>query len=94
VVGDAPVYVSFDVDVLDPSVTPGTGTPEAGGLSARQAIAMLTGLAGLNVVGGDVVEVAPAYDPSISTALTAAQILFEILCLMALSPDQPTTTSA
>jgi agmatinase len=90
VVGDAPVYVSFDVDVLDPSVTPGTGTPEAGGLSARQAIAMLTGLAGLNVVGGDVVEVAPAYDPSISTALTAAQILFEILCLMVLSPDQPT----
>lgn len=88
VVGDAPVYVSFDVDVLDPSITPGTGTPEAGGLSARQAIAMLTGLAGLNVVAGDVVEVAPAYDPSVSTALTAAQILFEILCLMTLSPGQ------
>lgn len=88
VVGDAPVYVSFDVDVLDPSVTPGTGTPEAGGMSARQAIALLTGLAGLNIVGGDVVEVAPAYDPSTSTALTAAQILFEILCLMTLSPDR------
>lgn len=88
VVGDAPVYISFDVDVLDPSVTPGTGTPEAGGLSARQAIATLTGLTGLNVIGGDVVEVAPAYDPSISTALTAAQMLFEILCLMTLAPDQ------
>jgi guanidinopropionase len=88
VVGDGPVYVSFDVDGLDPVFAPGTGTPEAGGLTLREAQAMLRGLAGLNVIGGDVVEVAPQYDATTSTVLAAAQALFEILCLMALAPKR------
>ena len=83
VVGDAPVYVSFDVDGLDPAYAPGTGTPEAGGLSAREVMAILRGLAGLDVVGGDVVEVAPQYDSTTNTAQVAAQALFEILSLVA-----------
>jgi agmatinase len=86
VMGDGPVYVSFDVDGLDPAFAPGTGTPEAGGLTLREAQAMLRGLAGLNVIGGDVVEVAPQYDATTNTATAAAQALFEILCLMALAP--------
>jgi len=85
VVGDGPVYVSFDVDGLDPAFAPGTGTPEAGGLTPREAQAMLRGLKGLNVVGGDVVEVAPQYDAATTTAIVGAQMLFEIFCLMALS---------
>ncbi|MFX8637130.1 arginase family protein, partial [Acinetobacter baumannii] len=62
VVGGGPVYVSFDVDCLDPAFAPGTGTPEVGGLSTREALAILRGLVGLDIVGGDVVEVAPQYD--------------------------------
>lgn len=83
VAGDGPVYVSFDVDGLDPAFAPGTGTPEVGGLSSAQALGILRGLAGLNVVGGDVVEVAPQYDPTTNTAQIAAQVLFELLCLVA-----------
>lgn len=83
VVGDGPVYVSFDVDALDPAFAPGTGTPEVGGLSSAQALGILRGLTGLDVVGGDVVEVAPQYDPTTNTAQIAAQILFELLCLAA-----------
>ena len=83
VVGDAPVYISFDVDGLDPAFAPGTGTPEVGGLSPREAQAILHGLKGLDIVGGDVVEVAPQYDPTTNTALVGAQMLFEILSLMA-----------
>lgn len=86
VVGDGPIYVSFDVDGLDPAFAPGTGTPEAGGLTPREAQAILRGLKGLNVVGGDVVEVAPQYDATTTTAIAGAQALFEILCLMALAP--------
>jgi agmatinase len=86
VVGDGPVYVTLDVDGIDPAFAPGTGTPEVGGLTPREVQAYLRGLAGLNVVGGDVVEVAPQYDPSSNTALVGAQMLFEILCLMVLSP--------
>ena len=85
VVGDGPVYVSFDVDGLDPAFAPGTGTPEAGGLTPREAQTMLRGLKGLNVIGGDVVEVAPQYDATTTTAIAGAQMLFEIFCLMALS---------
>jgi len=85
VVGDGPVYVSFDVDGLDPAFAPGTGTPEAGGLTPREAQAMLRGLKGLNIVGGDVVEVAPQYDATTTTAIAGAQMLFEIFCLTALS---------
>jgi len=83
VVGGGPVYVSFDVDSLDPAFAPGTGTPEVGGLSSLQALGLLRGLAGLDVIGGDVVEVAPQYDPTTNTAQIAAQVLFELLCLVA-----------
>ena len=86
VVGDGPTYLSFDVDGLDPVYAPGTGTPEIGGLSTREALAIFHGLKGLNVCGGDVVEVAPQYDPSTNTAQAGAQMLFEILSLMAFSP--------
>jgi agmatinase len=86
VVGDGPTYVSFDVDGLDPAYAPGTGTPEAGGLTPREAQAILHGLNGLDIIGGDVVEVAPQYDPSGITAMVGAQILFEMLSLIVLGP--------
>ena len=84
VVGSGPTYVTFDVDGLDPAFAPGTGTPEVGGLSPREAIAMIRGLAGIDIIGGDVVEVAPEYDPTSNTAQVAAQVLFELLCLVSL----------
>ena len=84
VVGDRPVYISFDVDSLDPAFAPGTGTPEAGGLSSREAMELVRGCAGLDVIGGDVVEVAPQYDATTNTAQAAAQMLFEILSVIAL----------
>jgi len=80
-VGDAAVYLSFDIDLLDPAFAPGTGTPEAGGWSSREAIAVIRGLQGLRLVGGDVVEVAPAYDHAEITAIAAAHIVYEMLCL-------------
>ena len=83
VVGDGPVYISFDVDGLDPAFAPGTGTPEIGGLYPREVQQILWSLVGLDIVGGDVVEVAPQYDPSTNTAQVGAQMLFEILSLMA-----------
>jgi agmatinase len=86
VVGDGPVYVTFDVDALDPAFAPGTGTPEVGGMSSREAIQILRGLKGINVVGGDVVEVAPQYDATTNTAHIGSQLLFEILSLMVFSP--------
>jgi agmatinase len=82
VVGDAPVYVSFDVDVLDPAFAPGTGTPEVGGLASWQAQAILRRLKGLHFVGMDVVEVAPPYDVAEITALAAATMAWEYLCLI------------
>jgi agmatinase len=85
VVGDGPVYVSVDVDGFDPAYAPGTGTPEAGGLEAREGLALLRALAGLNIVGADVVEVAPQYDPTTNTSQLAAQILFEEFALMSLN---------
>jgi agmatinase len=84
VVGSGPIYVSFDVDAIDPGFAPGTGTPEAGGLTPREVIAILRGLAGLHVIGGDVVEVAPQYDATTNTAQIGAQCLFELLCLVAI----------
>jgi agmatinase len=87
VVGDGPTYVSFDIDSLDPAFAPGTGTPEVGGLTTREALELLRGLRGLNIVGGDVVEVAPQYDASTNTAQAGAQMLFEILSLMVYSPS-------
>ena len=87
-VGDGPAYLSFDIDALDPAFAPGTGTPEIGGLSTREAQAILRGLAGIDVVGGDLVEVAPQYDATTNTAHAGAQILFEILSLMAVAPSR------
>jgi guanidinopropionase len=87
VVGDGPTYISFDVDGLDPAYAPGTGTPEAGGLTPREAQAILRGLAGLDIVGGDVVEVAPQYDPTTNTAMAGAQMLFELFSLTVLGPQ-------
>jgi agmatinase len=82
-VGDAPVYISVDIDVLDPAHAPGTGTPEAGGLTSRELLAMLRGLRPAAVVGGDVVEVAPAYDHAEITAIAAAHVLYDLVTIMA-----------
>jgi guanidinopropionase len=89
VVGSGPVYVSVDVDGFDPAYAPGTGTPEVGGITAREGIALLRGLEGLNVIGADVVEVAPQYDPTTNTVQLAAQLLFEELALMASASARP-----
>jgi guanidinopropionase len=83
VVGDGRTYISFDVDALDPVYAPGTGTPEIGGLTTYDSLMMIRGLRGLNLVGGDVVEVSPPFDMSGNTALVAVTIMFEILCLLA-----------
>jgi guanidinopropionase len=83
VVGDGRTYISFDVDGLDPVYAPGTGTPEVGGITTREAQRLLRGLRGLNLIGGDVVEVAPPYDQTGNTALVGATMMFEILCLIA-----------
>jgi len=83
VVGEGPAYISFDIDALDPAYAPGTGTPEFAGLTSREVLRMLRGLRGLNLVGADVVEVSPPFDPTGGTALSAANIAFEILCLLA-----------
>jgi agmatinase len=85
VVGDGPTYISFDIDSLDPAFAPGTGTPEIGGLSTREALELVRGCAGLDLIGGDVVEVAPQYDPTTNTAQAGAQMLFEILAVVALA---------
>ena len=82
-VGTRPLYVSVDIDVLDPAFAPGTGTPEPGGLSSRELLHMLRGLKGLNLVGADVVEVAPAYDHADITAMAAAQVAYEYVSLWA-----------
>ena len=79
--GAGPVYISFDIDSLDPAFTPGTGTPEIGGLTVSQGLEIIRGLDGLQIVGGDVVEVSPPYDPQGTTALVAANLAFEILCV-------------
>jgi len=88
VVGEGPAYVSFDIDALDPAFAPGTGTPEIGGLTTREAQAILRGLKGLDIVGGDLVEVAPQYDATSNTAHAGAQMLFEILSLLVFSPSR------
>ena len=83
VVGDGPTYISFDVDAHDPVYAPGTGTPEVGGYSTLEAQVMIRGLQGLNLIGGDMIEVSPPFDPSGNTALVGATMLFEILCVVA-----------
>jgi agmatinase len=87
VIGAGPAYLSFDVDSLDPAFAPGTGTPEVGGLTSREALEILRGLSGLDIVAGDVVEVAPQYDATTNTAQAAAQVMFTILCLMLTAPS-------
>ena len=81
--GDAPVYLSVDIDVLDPAAAPGTGTPEAGGMTSRELLNSIRGLQGLNVVGAEIVEVAPAYDHAEITGLAAAHVGYEMLSLWA-----------
>jgi guanidinopropionase len=83
VVGDGPTYITFDVDGLDPAFAPGTGTPEVGGFSTFDAMRMIRGLRGLHLVGGDVVEISPPFDPSGTTSLVGAAMMFEILCVVA-----------
>lgn len=83
VVGDGPVYLSYDIDSLDPAEAPGTGTPEAGGITAREALRLLRALRGLNYIGADLVEVSPGFDAGTITAFNGASILYELLCLLA-----------
>ena len=83
VAGDGPTYISFDIDSLDPAFAPGTGTPEVGGITTIEAQALLRGLRGLDLIGGDVVEVSPPFDPSGNTALVGATMMYEILCILA-----------
>ena len=87
-VGDRPCYLTFDIDCLDPSFAPGTGTPVVGGLSTHQALQLLQHLRGINLVGMDVVEVAPPYDVSEITALAAATMALQQLCLYTVSPGR------
>ncbi|MFG1753896.1 agmatinase [Streptosporangium sandarakinum] len=84
-IGDRPLYLSIDIDVLDPAHAPGTGTPEAGGLTSRELLEILRGLAGCNLVGADVVEVAPAYDHAEITAVAASHVAYDLVSLLALS---------
>ncbi|MEP1328800.1 agmatinase [Pseudophaeobacter sp.] len=81
-IGNRPVYVSYDIDSLDPAYAPGTGTPEIGGLTTPQALELIRSLKGLNIVGCDLVEVSPPYDTSGNTALTAANLLYEMMCVL------------
>lgn len=83
IVGSGPVYVSFDIDALDPAFAPGTGTPEIGGITTREAQRMIRALDGLDLVGADLVEVSPPLDPSGLTAWTAVNLVFELLCVLA-----------
>ena len=80
--GSSPVYLSFDIDAIDPGFCPGTGTPEIGGLTTIQALEIIRGCGGLNLVGCDLVEVSPVYDTSGNTSLTAANLVFEMLCAL------------
>lgn len=81
-IGDLPTYVTYDIDSLDPAFAPGTGTPEIAGLTTPQALQLIRALRGVNIIGGDLVEVSPPYDTSGNTALTGANILFEMLCVL------------
>jgi guanidinobutyrase len=81
-IGTRPVYITFDIDSLDPAYAPGTGTPEIGGLTTPQALELIRSLKGLNIVGCDLVEVSPPYDTTGNTALTAANLLYEMMCVL------------
>ncbi len=88
-IGEAPVYVSIDIDVLDPAHAPGTGTPEAGGLTSRELLHCLRNLKGVNIVGADIVEVAPAYDHAEITGIAAAHVGYELLSVLAANRAGP-----
>jgi len=92
--GDRPVYVSVDIDVLDPAFAPATGTPESGGLTSRELLAVLRGMAGLNVVSADLVEVAPAYDHAEITGIAAARVAYELISVMAVDMHQQRAAEA
>jgi agmatinase len=83
-IGARPLYVSIDIDVLDPAHAPGTGTPEAGGMTSRELLEIVRGLRGLNLVGADVVEVAPAYDHADITSVAASHVAYDLVSLLAL----------
>ncbi|MFM2481609.1 agmatinase [Celerinatantimonas sp. YJH-8] len=89
VVGQSPVYITFDIDVLDPCFAPGTGTPEVGGITTFEAQKLIRSLSEFNIIGADVVEVSPPFDPSGITALTGATMMFELLCVCAASRSRP-----
>lgn len=89
-IGDKPLYISVDIDVLDPAHAPGTGTPEAGGLTSRELLRALRGIADLNIVAADVVEVAPAYDHAQITAVAASHVVYELITAMATQSAKPT----
>ncbi len=89
--GTGPVYVSVDIDVIDPGMAPGTGTPEAGGLTSRELLATLRGLSGLRIVGADVVEVAPAYDHAEVTGIAASHVVYDLVSVMASTPARQGT---
>jgi guanidinobutyrase len=93
VIGDAPVYLTYDIDSLDPAFAPGTGTVEPGGLTIWQGLEIVRGAAGLNLVGGDLVEVSPPYDPSGNTALIGANLLYEMLCVLPGVPQRAASRS-
>jgi agmatinase len=82
-IGDVPLYISIDIDVLDPAHAPGTGTPEAGGLTSRELLRIIRALADRQIVGADVVEVAPAYDHAQITGIAAAHVAYELISAMA-----------
>lgn len=92
-IGSTPAYVTFDIDCLDPAFAPGTGTPEIGGMSSYEALQIVRGLSGLNIIGADVVEVSPPFDASGTTALAGATILFELLCITAESMHKKSSTT-
>ena len=89
ILGEIPVYLSFDIDGLDPAFAPGTGTPVWGGLSSIQAQIILRDIAGINIKGGDVVEVSPPYDTSGATAIAGAHVATQIICLLGWNKLQP-----
>ena len=88
-IGDHPLYVSIDIDSLDPAHAPGTGTPEIGGLTSRELLMILRGLAGLRLVSADVVEVSPPYDHAELTSLAAATVVYELVSLLAPGRGEP-----
>lgn len=93
IVGDRPTYISFDIDSIDPAFAPGTGTPEVGGLTSVEGLTLIRALRGVSLIGADVVEVAPPFDPTGSTSLLAATVMYELLCLFVESRGSSPTTA-